>query len=83
MCRKFLKSNIIAQMRARGYSRSDTKEISLLCLHHSNKTPDPMAEHYDFSDEILQEEITLKRQAFEAHEASILTQVALIRKKRL
>lgn len=81
MCRKFLKSNIIAQMRTRGYSRSDTREISLLCLHHSAKNADPMAEHYDFSDEILQEEMALKRLAFEAHEASILTQVALLRKK--
>lgn len=81
MCRKFLKSNIIAQMRARGYSRSDTREISQLCLHHSDKSADPMAEHYDFSDEILQEEMALKRQAFEAHEISILAQVALQRKR--
>ncbi|MCW7547121.1 integrase family protein [Photorhabdus sp. APURE] len=82
MCRKFLKSNIIAQMRAKGHSRSDTKEISLLCMHHSNKNSDPMAEHYDFSDEILQEEISLKRQAFEAHENSIMTHVTLLRRKR-
>ncbi|QTL40969.1 integrase family protein [Xenorhabdus budapestensis] len=81
MCRKFLKSNIIAQMRARGYSRSDTREISQLCMHHSDNRPDPMGEHYDFSDEILQEEIALKRQAFEAHENSIMTQVALLRRK--
>ncbi|MGJ0579284.1 recombinase [Xenorhabdus bovienii] len=81
MCRKFLKSNIIAQMRAKGYSRSDTREISLLCMHHSDKNSDPMAEHYDFSDEILQEEISLKRQAFEAHEFSIMTQVTLLRRK--
>lgn len=81
MCRKFFKSNIIAQMRQKGFSRSDTKEISMLCLHHSDKSEDPMAEHYDFSDEILQEEIALKRQAFEAHENSILTQVALLRRK--
>ncbi|WP_217898167.1 tyrosine-type recombinase/integrase [Zobellella denitrificans] len=82
LCRKFLKSNVIAQMRARGYSRSDTREISQLCLHHSDKSADPMAEHYDFSDEILQEEMALKRQAFEAHEASILAQVALVRRRR-
>lgn len=81
MCRKFFKSNIIAQMRQKGYSRSDTKEISILCLHHSDRSEDRMAEHYDFSDEILQEEIALKRQAFEAHENSILTQVALLRRK--
>ncbi|WP_273803571.1 tyrosine-type recombinase/integrase [Providencia rettgeri] len=81
MCRKFFKSNIIAQMRAKGYSRSDTKEISILCLHHSDKRDDPMAEHYDFSDEIMQEEIALKRQAFEAHENSILTQVTLQRRR--
>jgi integrase len=81
MCRKFLKSNIIAQMRARGYSRSDTKEISQLCLHHSDNRSDPMGEHYDFSDEILQEEIALKRQAFEAHENSIMTNVTLLRRK--
>lgn len=82
MCRKFLKSNIIAQMRSKGHSRSDTREISQLCMHHSNKGDDPMAEHYDFSDEILNEEMALKRTAFEAHEASILAQVALLRKKR-
>lgn len=82
LCRKFLKSNVIAQMRARGYSRSDTREISQLCLHHSDRSADPMAEHYDFSDEILQEEMALKRQAFEAHEASILAQVALVRRRR-
>lgn len=58
-----MKSNIIVQMRRKGYSRSDTKEISLLCLHHSNKDEDPMGEHYDFSDEILNEEMTLKRMA--------------------
>ncbi|KMV68816.1 recombinase [bacteria symbiont BFo2 of Frankliniella occidentalis] len=81
MCRKFFKSNVIAQMRAKGFSRSDTREISLLCLHHSDKSADPMAEHYDFSDEILQEEMALKKTAFEAHEASILTQVILLRKK--
>ncbi|AIN12727.1 MULTISPECIES: tyrosine-type recombinase/integrase [Yersinia pseudotuberculosis complex] len=81
MCRKFLKSNIIAQMRSRGYSRSDTREISQLCMHHSDKGADPMGEHYDFSDEILHEEMALKRLAFESHEASILTQVALIRKR--
>ncbi|EDX28955.1 hypothetical protein AB01_2947 [Escherichia coli 2-177-06_S1_C1] len=40
-----------------------------------------MAEHYDFSDEILQEEIALKREAFEAHERSILAQVALLRRR--
>lgn len=82
MCRKFLKSNIIAQMRSKGFSRSDTKEISKLCLHHSDKSVDQMAEHYDFSDEILQEEMALKRQAFEAHESSILSHVALLRRKR-
>lgn len=81
MCRKFLKSNVIAQMRARGFSRSDTKEISMLCMHHSGKESDPMAEHYDFSDEILKEEMTLKRQAFTAHEESIMAQVALIKRK--
>lgn len=81
MCRKFFKSNVIVQMRARGFSRSDTREISQLCLHHSDKSSDPMAEHYDFSDEILQEEMTLKRQAFEAHESSIMMQVALQRRK--
>lgn len=81
MCRKFLKSNVIALMKERGYSRSDRREISLLCLHHSSKSDDPMAEHYDFSDEILQEEIALKREAFEAHERSILAQVALLRRR--
>lgn len=79
MCRKFLKSNVIALMKERGYSRSDRREISLLCLHHSSKSDDPMAEHYDFSDEILQEEIALKREAFEAHERSILAHVRLLR----
>lgn len=79
MCRKFLKSNVIAQLRARGVSRTDTREISLLCLHHSDKSADSMAEHYDFSDEVLQEEILLKRQAFEAHEASIMAQVAAVK----
>lgn len=81
MCRKFFKSNVIVQMRARGFSRSDTREISQLCLHHSDKSSDPMAEHYDFSDEVLQEEMTLKRQAFEAHESSIMAQVALQRRR--
>ena len=81
MCRKFLKSNVIALMKERGYSRSDRREISLLCLHHSSKSDDSMAEHYDFSDEILQEEIALKREAFEAHERSILAQAALIRRR--
>lgn len=81
MCRKFLKSNVIAQMRVRGYSRSDTREISQLCMHHSDSRSDPMGEHYDFSDEILQEEIALKRQAFEAHENSIMTTVTLLRRK--
>ena len=81
MCRKFLKSNVIALMKERGYSRSDRREISLLCLHHSSKSDDPMAEHYDFSDEILQEEIALKREAFEAHERSILAQAALLRRR--
>ncbi|CDG20649.1 Site-specific recombinase, phage integrase family [Xenorhabdus poinarii G6] len=81
MCRKFLKSNVIAQMRARGYSRSDTREISQLCMHHSDSRSDPMGEHYDFSDEILQEEIALKRLAFEAHENSIMAQAALLRRK--
>lgn len=81
MCRKFLKSNVIAQMRKLGYSRSDTKEISKLCMHHSDSKSDPMGEHYDFSDEILQEEIALKRIAFEAHENSILAQVSLLRRK--
>lgn len=81
MCRKFLKSNVIAQMRTRGFSRSDTREISKLCMHHSDKGIDQMAEHYDFSDEILQEEMALKRQAFEAHESSILAQVALLRRR--
>lgn len=81
LCRKFLKSNVIALMKERGYSRSDRREISLLCLHHSSKANDPMAEHYDFSDEILQEEIALKREAFEAHERSILAQAALIRRR--
>lgn len=82
MCRKFLKSNVIAAMRDKGYSRSDSKEISILCMHHSDKESDPMGEFYDFSDEILNEEMTLKRLAFEAHETSILAQVALLRKKR-
>lgn len=41
-----------------------------------------MAEHYDFSDEILNEEMALKRIAFEAHEQSVLAQVALSRRKR-
>ncbi|HEN5014670.1 recombinase [Klebsiella pneumoniae] len=81
MCRKFLKSNVIAQMRAQGFSRSDTKEISMLCMHHSDKESDPMAEHYDFSDEILKEEMTLKRKAFTAHEDSIMAQVALVKRK--
>ncbi|MGR3754965.1 tyrosine-type recombinase/integrase [Edwardsiella anguillarum] len=81
LCRKFFKSNVIAQMRSKGYSRTDTREISLLCLHHSNKGDDPMAEYYDFSDEILQEEMALKRLAFQAHEDSILAQVALIRRR--
>lgn len=80
MCRKFLKSNVIAQMRARGFSRSDTREISMLCMHHSDRENDPMAEHYDFSDEILKEEMTLKRQAFMAHEESIMTQVAILKR---
>ncbi|MFD2179557.1 recombinase [Veronia pacifica] len=75
MCRKFLKSNIIVQMRQKGYSRSDTREISQLCLHHSDKHADPMAEHYDFSDEITQEELALKKVAFTAHEESILSKV--------
>lgn len=79
MCRKFLKSNVIALMKERGYSRSDRREISLLCLHHSSKSDDPMAEHYDFSDEILQEEIALKREAFEAHEQSILARVKFLK----
>lgn len=82
MCRKFLKSNIIIQMRQKGYSRSDTREVSQLCLHHSDKSLDPMAEHYDFSDEILQEEMALKRIAFSAHEDSILAEVALYRRSR-
>ncbi|HFF8940538.1 tyrosine-type recombinase/integrase [Serratia marcescens] len=82
MCRKFLKSNVIAAMRDKGYSRSDSKEISILCMHHSDKESDPMGEFYDFSDEILNEEMALKRLAFEAHETSILAQVALLRKKR-
>ncbi|MBK5075151.1 recombinase [Budviciaceae bacterium CWB-B4] len=81
MCRKFMKSNVIAQMRKLGYSRPETKEISILCMHHSDREADPMGEHYDFSEEILQEEIALKRTAFEAHERSILTQVALIRRR--
>ncbi len=82
MCRKFLKSNVIAQLRLKGYSRSDTREISQMCLHHSDSKADPMAEHYDFSVEILQEEMALKRIAFEAHEQSILAHVALVRRKR-
>ncbi len=81
LCRKFLKSNIIALMKEKGYSRSDRREISMLCLHHSNKGDDPMAEHYDFSDEILHEEMALKREAFEAHERSILAQAALVRRR--
>lgn len=81
MCRKFLKTNVITQLRVKGFSRSEVKEISQLCMHHSDGKADPMAEYYDFSDEILQEEIALKRLAFEAHEASILQRVALIRKK--
>lgn len=81
MCRKFFKSNVIVQMRAQGFSRSDTREISQICLHHSDKSLDPMADHYDFSDEVLQEEMILKRQAFGAHESSIMTQVALQRRK--
>ncbi|MDO6525409.1 hypothetical protein Q4519_06900 [Motilimonas sp. 1_MG-2023] len=81
MCRKFFKSNVIVQMRAQGFSRSDTREISQICLHHSDRSIDPMAEHYDFSDEILQEEMALKRQAFGAHESSIMAQVALQRRK--
>ncbi|MGF6559253.1 integrase [Erwinia aphidicola] len=82
MCRKFMKSNVIAQMRARGYSRTDTKEISILCMHHSDKKSDPMAEHYDFSDEILNEEMMLKELAFKAHEKSFLSLVALLKKGR-
>lgn len=81
MCRKFLTSNVIALMKERGYSRSDRREISLLCVHHSSKSDDPMAEHYDFSDEILQEEIAFKREVFEAHERSILAQAALLRRR--
>lgn len=81
MCRKFLKSNIIAQLRNQGMSRSDVREISKMCMHHSDLNADKMAEHYDFSDEILHEEMALKRQAFEAHENSILTKVALLRRK--
>ncbi|MBK5145875.1 recombinase [Budviciaceae bacterium BWR-B9] len=81
MCRKFLKSNVIIQMRARGFSRSDAREISQLCMHHSDRKDDPMGEHYDFSDEITQEEMKLKRIAFEAHEASIMAQVALIKRR--
>ncbi|CAG8998084.1 MAG: hypothetical protein CENE_00015 [Candidatus Celerinatantimonas neptuna] len=79
MCRKFLKSNVMAQMRRQGYSRADTREISKLCMHHSDKERDPMAEHYDFLDEITHEEMELKRIAFNAHEQSILSQVAISR----
>lgn len=75
MCRKFLKSNVMATMRRLGHSRADAREISILYMHHSDKVADPMGEHYDFSDEILQEEMELKRQAFTAHENSILGQV--------
>lgn len=53
----------------------------MLCMHHSDRDNDPMADHYDFSDEILKEEMTLKRQAFTAHEESIMTQVALLKRK--
>jgi len=81
MCRKFLKSNVIAQLRAKGMSRSDVREISKLCMHHSDRSADQMAEHYDFSEEIMNEEIALKRLAFEAHEMSILAKAALIRRK--
>ncbi len=51
-------------------------------MHHSGNN-DPMAEHYDFSEEILKEELTLKRQAFTAHEDSIMAQVAIIKRRSL
>lgn len=80
ICRKFLKTNIIVILRDKGHSRTEVREISALCMHHKLDS-DPMAEHYDFSDEILQEEMSLKRMAFTAHAESILCAVALERKK--
>jgi len=84
MCRKFLKTNVIVQMRKNGYSRQDARETSQLCMHHVNdiKKDDPMSAHYDFSDEFLHEEMALKRTAFELHERSILAQIALIRSQK-
>ncbi|OOE36977.1 recombinase [Salinivibrio kushneri] len=80
ICRKFLKTNIIVLLRGKGLSRSEVREISALCMHHKIDR-DPMAEHYDFSDEILQEEMALKRVAFQAHAESILENAALLRRK--
>lgn len=77
MCRKFLKSNM---MKERVYSRSSRRQFSLLCLHHAGKSDDPMAEYYEFFDEILQEEIALKRYAFKAHEWIMLAQASLLRR---
>ena len=80
MCRKFLKSNLLVQLRAAGYSRADATEISKLCMHHSDKARDPMAEHYDFSDELSNEEMELKRIAMTAHDSSIMEKVYKITK---
>ncbi len=55
-------------MRQKGFSRSDTSK-KLACYVYITliKSEDPMAEHYDFSDEeYAGRDSAKKRQAFEA-----------------
>lgn len=88
MCRKFLKSNVIAQMRGGEDSRvriPSKSACSVCIILIETVLPDrdraPMAEHYDLSDEILKEKMTPKRPASTVHTDSIMAQVALIKRE--
>ncbi len=84
MCRKFLKTNVKGLIFKKSKDLKEAILISNLVMHHSidNKNTESseykehMKKHYDFSEEQFGIEFQLRKEGFEAHESSLMKNIA-------
>ena len=80
MCRKFVKSNMVGQLKMGGTPNRSAADISKLALHHKGYCEDNMADYYDFSEELYGQDFRVLKEAFELHEKSIMDHVDKVKK---
>jgi len=79
LCRKFVRTHVKAIYRYLGVSKREATDIAKLCVHHSADVDDPLADSYDFSEELYGLDYYTIKEALQKHENIVVERAYKLR----